>query len=72
MAHKLFWKEINLTWNDQTVYYHYPLLKDNVEHDVHDILAPNSNVTYVHNAGHTRHLDLLISNFDQYMICGAE
>ena len=72
MAHKLFWKEINLTWNDQTVYYHYSILKDNVEHDVHDILASNSNVTYVHNAEHTRHLDLLISNFDQYLLSGAE
>ena len=31
--------------------YHYPLLlKDNIEHDVHDILASNNNVTYVHNA----------------------
>ena len=67
MAHISFWKDMNHTLNDQTVYYHYnPLLKDNIEHDVHDILASNSNVTYVHNAEHTRHLDLLISNFDQY------
>ena len=47
MAHISFWKDMNHTLNDQTVYYHYnPLLKDNIEHDVHDILASNSNVTY--------------------------